>query len=188
MNKRILLLLVLLIVAGLGAAAWPYARARLAGLLSPEGEATSTDSSSATQTGLRAVTLWFADVSGDSLISEVRELPEQDGVHERLAQLVDALVSGPQRRGVGVLPAGTSLLHAYLDDRGLLTLDLSRPFQQGFHGGSRAEDLVTGSLLRTIGSNLPEVKQVLVVCGGSPIASLGGHLPLDQPIDPHSVP
>ena len=188
MNRRWRVLLVLLVVAGVGVAAWPYARQRLAGLLSPEGEATTSDTTTATQAGLRAATLWFADDSGDSLVSEVRELPEQDGVHERLAQLVDALVSGPERRGIGVLPAGTSVLHAYLDDRGLLTLDLSRAFQQGFHGGSRAEDLVTGSLLRTIGSNLPEVKLVMVVCGGAPIASLGGHLPLDQPIDPQSVP
>ncbi len=141
-----------------------------------------------TQAGMRAVTLWFADESGDSLVSEVRELPELEGLHEQLAQLVDALGRGPEHRGVGVLPPGTDVLHAFLDDRGLLTLDLSRGFQQGFHGGSREEDLVIGSLVRTIVANLPEVKQVLIVCGGAPIASLGGHLPLDRPIDPHSVP
>lgn len=186
MTRLLRALLVLVLLAGLAIAGWLFVRDRLA---SPEGEqGTSQDTSATTPAGLRAATLWFADESGDSLVSEVRELPEQDGVHERLAQLVDALVSGPGHHGVGVLPAGTTVLHAYLDDRGLLTLDLSRPFQQGFHGGSRAEDLVTGSLLRTIGSNLPEVKQVLLVCGGSPIASLGGHLPLDQPIDPHFVP
>jgi hypothetical protein len=184
MTRAARVLLVLLVVAGLAAAAWLFLRERLA---PPAAEPELADSTTA-QTGLRAATLWFADDSGDSLVSEVRELPEQEGVHERVVQLVDALVRGPERRGVGLMPEGTSVLHAYLDDRGLLTLDLSRAFQQGFHGGSRAEDLVTGSLLRTIGSNLPEVKQVLVVCGGAPIVSLGGHLPLDQPIDPQSLP
>ena len=29
----------------------------------------------------------------------------------------------------------------------------------------------------------PEVKRVLLICGGSPIATLGGHLPLDRPIE-----
>jgi hypothetical protein len=174
-------LLAVIVIGALGWMAWHFASARFA----PREAAPAADT---TLAGMRASTLWFADASGDSLVSEVRELPEQEGVHERLSQLVDALAGGPAQRGVGVLPAGTSVLHAYLDDRGLLTLDLSRPFQQGFHGGSRAEDLVTASLLRTIGSNLPEVKLVLVVCGGAPIASLGGHLPLDQPIDPNAVP
>lgn len=140
------------------------------------------------QAGLRAVTLWFADESGDSLVAETREMMEQEDVHERLAQAVAALVQGPARRGVAVLPAGTSVLHAYLDDQGQLTLDLSRAFQQGFHGGTTAEDTAVGSLLRTIGGNLPQVKRVLIVCGGAPIASLGGHVPLDQPLRPAEWP
>jgi hypothetical protein len=80
------------------------------------------------------------------------------------------------------------VLHVYLDDRGLMTLDLSRAFQQGFHGGSSAEYLAVASLVRTIGANLPEVKRVLLVCGGAPIASLGGHLPLDRPIEVSELP
>jgi hypothetical protein len=182
MTRGARLLLGLLVLGVLGWLGWHFASARFARPVSAPVAADTT------LAGMRAAMLWFADDSGDSLVSEVRELPEQEGLHERLAQLVDALARGPEHRGVGVLPAGTSVLHAYLDDRGLLTLDLSRAFQQGFHGGSSAEDLVTGSLLRTIASNVPEVKQVLVVCGGAPIASLGGHLPLDQPIDPHAVP
>ena len=75
-------------------------------------------------------------------------------------------------------------LHVYLDDGGLLTLDLSRAFRQGFHGGSRAEEFAVGSLVRTIASNLPEVKQVRLVCGGAPLTTLGGHVALDRPLDP----
>jgi len=182
MTSRVRVLLVLFVLAALAAAGWLVVRNRLE---PPEPAPGPADT---TQAGLRATTLWFAADGGDSLVSEVRELPELDDLHARVAQLVDALGRGPAHGGVTLLPAGTSVLHAYLDDRGLLTLDLSRPFQQGFHGGSSAEDLVTGSLLRTIGSNLPQVKQVLIVCGGGPIASLGGHLPLDQPIDPHAIP
>jgi hypothetical protein len=36
--------------------------------------------------------------------------------------------------------------------------------------------------------NLPEVKRVLLVCGGQPIETLGGHLPLDQPLDVQDWP
>jgi spore germination protein GerM len=138
------------------------------------------------QTGMRAVTLWFAAEDGDSLVAEVRELQEQEGLHARVASLVAALDEGPARRGVAVLPAGTSVMHAYLDDRGLLVLDLSRSFQQGFHGGTRAEDLAIEALVRTLRDNVPEVQRVLFTCGGAPLATLGGHVPLDRPIGVHA--
>ena len=179
MSSRLRILVGLLVVAALAFVGWRTWEAQRGPVL-----ATGTPSDSS-QAGVRSVTLWFADAGGDSLVREVRELPEQAGLHDRLAQLVDALVQGPAHGGVAVVPNGTVVLHAYLDDRGQLTLDLSRAFQQGFHGGSREEDLIIGSLVRTIGSNLPEAKRVLFVCGGAPIASLGGHLPLDLPLDTH---
>jgi hypothetical protein len=177
MNRAIRLAIVLVALSALaffGMRAW---RSRAA---HPAAAASDT-----VQAGVRSVTLWFAAADGDSLVREDRELVEQDGLHARVTQLVAALEQGPRKGGVSVLPAGTSVLHVYLDDRGLMTLDLSRAFQQGFRGGSGAEALALGSLLRTIGSNVPEARRVLLVCGGAPILSLGGHLPLDRPIDPH---
>ena len=142
--------------------------------------AASPDSSSA---GFRAVTLYFAAPGGDSLVAEPRDLIEAAGLHERVASLVAELDRGPRSGGVAALPAGTSVLHVYLDDRGLMTLDLSGAFQQGFRGGSRAEYLAVASLVRTLGDNLPEVRRVLLCCGGRPLATLGGHLPLDRPLE-----
>ena len=139
-----------------------------------------------TAAGMRAVTLWFASPDGDSLVTETRELQEQEGLHERVATLVAALDQGPVRRGLAVLPAGTSVLHVYLDDDGLLTLDLSRAFQQGFRGGTTAEDLAVGALTRTIGENVPEVRRILFTCGGAPLVTLGGHVPLARPIGVHA--
>ena len=136
-----------------------------------------------TAAGVRSARLYFASTSGDSLVVESRELLEAATLHERVAGLVAELDRGPRGAGVAALPAGTAALHVFLDDHGLLTLDLSRAFQQGFRGGSGAEYLAVASLVRTLGANLPEVKRVLIVCGGRPIATLGGHLPLDQPLD-----
>lgn len=141
-----------------------------------------------TQAGVRAVTLWFADDSGDSLVTETREMLEAGDLHGRVASLVGALGQGPNRRGVAILPPGTTVLHAYLDGSGLLTLDLSRAFQQGFKGGARAEELAVGSLVRTLSANVPEVRRVLIVCNGAPLASLAGHVPLDQPLDASDWP
>lgn len=174
-------LAVLVAVAVLGWAGWREARRR------SDAAAAAAVAPDTTETGMRAVTLWFAAANGDSLVAETRELQEQEGLHARVASLVAALDEGPARRGVAVLPAGTSVLHVYLDDRGLLTLDLSRAFQQGFRGGSRAEDLAVSAIVRTLGDNVPEARRILFTCGGAPLASLGGHVPLDRPIGVHAA-
>ncbi len=139
-------------------------------------------------TGYRAVRLYFAAPSGDRLVSESRELSESATLHERVAALVAELDRGPTQAGVAALPPGTSVLHVYLDDEGLMTVDLSRAFQQGFRGGSDAEYLALSSLVRTLAANVPKVKRVLIVCGGEPLATLGGHLPLDRPLDVPEMP
>ena len=145
----------------------------------------AADSSTA---GYRAVRLFFASPAGDHLISESRELPESATLHERVAALVGELDRGPSGPGVAALPPGTSLLRVFLDADGLMTVDLSRAFQQGFKGGTGSEVLAITSLTRTLAANVPEVKRVLIVCGGEPIATLGGHLPLDRPLDVSEMP
>ena len=138
-----------------------------------------------TSTSLRATSLWFASVDGDSLTVETRDLAEEPDLHARVAALITALEQGPrQGAGARVIPEGTALLHVYLDDSGLLTLDLSLPFRQGFRGGPRTEELALGSLVRTLAANLPEVRRIRLACGGAALPTLGGHFPLDQPLDP----
>jgi len=139
-------------------------------------------------TSVRSVALWFASADGDSLVEEPRDLADQGELHVRVAALVTALEQGPRGDGARTLPQGTQLLHAYLDETGLLTLDLSPAFRQGFQGGARAEELVVGSLVRTVSANVPEAKRIRIVCGGAAFSSLGGHFPLDRPLDPDDWP
>ena len=166
-----------LILAVLAWAAWRWSRR--------SGEVTAVDpaASDTAGTGFQSARLWFVARSGEALVSEPREVIEQAGLHERVAALLDESVRGPTGAGLTLLPAGTTLRHAYLDDRGLLTLDLSGAFRAGFRGGAGAEELAVGALVRTLGDNLPEVKRVMIVCEGVPLASLGGHLPLDRPLE-----
>lgn len=178
MMRRVVV--IVLAVAALGWFAWNWTQRR-----SAPSAGVAADSAAA---GVRSARLYFAAASGDSLVAEPRELIEAASLHDRVAGLVAELDRGPRGAGVAALPAGTSALHVFLDDHGLLTLDLSRAFQQGFRGGSGAEYLAVASLVRTLGANLPEVKRVLIICGGRPIATLGGHLPLDQPLDVNDWP
>lgn len=133
--------------------------------------------------GLRASRLYFAAPDGDSLVSEARELPEAASLHERVEMLVRELNRGPTAGGVAALPAGTALLHVFLDDRGLMTVNLSGAFRSGFQGGAGAEYMAIASLVRTLGANVPGVRRVMLICAGAPLATLGGHLPLDRPLE-----
>lgn len=166
-----------LILAVLAWAAWRWS------LRSGESAVVDPAASDTAGTGFRSARLWFVARSGETLVAEPREVIEQTGLHERVAALLDELVRGPTGEGLTLLPAGTTLRHAYLDERGLLTLDLSGAFRSGFGGGAGAEELAVGALVRTLGDNLPEVKRVMIVCEGVPLASLGGHLPLDRPLE-----
>lgn len=133
--------------------------------------------------GMKTVRLYFASPDVDSLVFETRELPQPQDPHALAAALVAELDRGPRAGGVAALPAGTSVLNVYSDGRGLVTLDLSRAFLQGFRGGSTAEYMAIASLVRTLGANMPEVQRVQIVCGGAPLVTLGGHLPLDRPLE-----
>jgi hypothetical protein len=145
--------------------------------------ATAPPAADSAGAGVKAMRLYFGAGNGDSLVAESRELIEASGLHDRVAALVAELDRGPRGRGVAVLPAGTSVLRVFLDDRGLMTLDLSGAFRQRFRGGASAEYLAIASLIRTIGANVPEAKRVLVICAGRPVATRGGHQPLDRPLD-----
>jgi spore germination protein GerM len=172
------------LVIALGLLAW----AGWAFVIAPRRASGPVAPADSSGTGYRAVRLFFASPAGDRLVSESRELPESATLHERVGAIVGELDRGPTGPGVAALPPGTSLLHVYLDDEGLMTIDLSRAFQQGFRGGAGAEYLAISSLTRTLAANVPEVKRVLIVCGGEPLATLGGHLPLDRPLDVSEMP
>jgi germination protein M len=171
-----------LILAVLAWAAWQWSRQ--AGAPAAPGPASADSAGS----GFRSVRLWFVASSGDSLVSEPREVIEQTDLHARVAVLVDELARGSAQGHLTLLPAGTAVRNVYLDEGGRLTLDLSAAFRSGFRGGAGAEELAVAALVRTLGDDLPEVTQVLIVCEGAPLASLGGHLPLDRPLDPADWP
>ena len=170
----------LAMVLALGAGAW-FAWSTRRPARAP-GSAAGIPSDSL-RAGVRAVRLYFADSGGDSLTVEPREIVEPASFRDRVTALVAELDRGPRGRGVSALPAGTSVSRVFLDDHGLLTLDLSGAFRRSFRGGSNAEYLAVASLVRTLSANLPEVRRVRLCSAGRPMASLRGHIPLDQPLD-----
>ena len=78
------------------------------------------------------------------------------------------------------IPKGTRLLGLKIEN-GLAAVDLSREFRDNFTGGSEAESMTIGAVLRTL-SQFPEVKRVQFLIEGKPLDTLG-HLDLSGPQD-----
>lgn len=132
--------------------------------------------------GTRSVTLFFASPSGDSLVTEQRQVLESDRVTETVRTLVAELVRGPTAGGRPVFPAGTEVRHVFLDESGDLIIDFSPELVRRFHGGSSEEYLLLASLVRTLSLQLPTVDGVTITVGGQPLATLGGHFSLEAPL------
>jgi spore germination protein GerM len=132
--------------------------------------------------GTRSVTLYFASASGDSLVTEQRQVLESDRVTETVRTLVDELVRGPTTGGRPVFPPGVHAQHVFLDESGDLYIDFSPELVRRFHGGSTEEYLLLSSLVRTLSLQLPTVDGVTVTVNGQPIPTLGGHFSLEGPL------
>lgn len=180
MTRRARMRLAVAIVALL-AAVLAWLGVRFAHRAAPERARVAAHDS--TTAGFASVTLFFPAVSGDSLVAETRSVITQSDLRARVGELVTELARGATGPALALLPSGTAVLHAYLDDRGLLTLDLTPAFRDGFRGGSSAEYLDVTSLARTIAANVPEAHRLQLACGGEPLPTLGGHLSLAQPLD-----
>ena len=134
-----------------------------------------------TQAEIRTVRLYFASPGGDNLVGEIREVTSASGLHGQVESLVRELALGARRGGVSLLPPGTAVRHVYLDQRGLMTLDLTPAFRDRFRGGSTAEYLTMASLVYTLLDNQPGVRQVRIACAGEVLPTLGGHFACDGP-------
>ena len=132
--------------------------------------------------GTRSVTLYFASPSGDSLVTEQRQILESDRVTETVRTLVEELVRGPAAGGKPVFPSGVTVRHVFFDESGDLYVDFSPELVRRFRGGSTAEYLLLASLVRTLTLQLPTVNAVSVTVDGQPLTTLGGHFGLEAPL------
>lgn len=170
--------IVLLLLLGLGAFVYWFTQQRFEPEPMTEGRPVLFPA------GVRPGLFYFAAASGDSLAAELRFLPETAGVAQEAALLVSELERGPVTPGLlRLLPEGTRVRHAFLDEDGRLYVDFDAGFERRLRGGSTAEYLLVASLVRTLGANVPQVRSLTVSVAGSPIPSLGGHLPLREELE-----
>ncbi|WP_305043131.1 GerMN domain-containing protein [Geoalkalibacter sp.] len=130
---------------------------------------------------LREVVLYFADLRGEYLVAEHREMADCPFDEPCVRALVEALIQGPRTDLVPVLPAQTQVLGVFFEGE-TVTLDLSRDLVTRHPGGSISELLSIYGLANTLAANFPQLRQVRILVAGQVVESLKGHVDLRAPI------
>jgi spore germination protein GerM len=126
--------------------------------------------------------LYFVSADGTYLQAENRQL---DACHEEnscVQRLLTALIAGPQTPGlVPVLPAQTRILDVH-QENDLVVVNLSRELLVQHPGGTLSELLTVYGVTNTVAVNFPYLRQLKFLVEGQPVATLKGHVSLDQPV------
>ncbi|SDL21964.1 Sporulation and spore germination [Geoalkalibacter ferrihydriticus] len=172
-GKWIAGLVVLLLVVG-ALAFW----AGKAGWFAPAQKGVETP---AEAPAMREIILYFADLQGEFLVAEQREMPDCPDNEKCVHAVIEALIKGPRADLIPVLPPQTRVLGVAFDEE-TVTVDFTRDLVTRHPGGSISELLTVYGLANTLAVNFPHLRQVRILVAGQAVESLKGHVDLRAPV------
>lgn len=133
----------------------------------------------------RSVTLYFANREADGFEAETREIPVREGLESEVEAVMAALIEGPRGRdGISAIPPGTALLQVFWsEETQTLYLNFNRTIVSAHPGGSAGEYYTLGTIIRTIGANFPQARNLQLLVDGHQVETLAGHYAIDRPIE-----
>ena len=131
------------------------------------------------------VTLFFSDANERFLVPEKRFVPKEKEPEAQGRELIKALLAGSKTGLVNTFPEKAELQDVKMEGRDTLVANFRENLVAHHPGGSAAEMATVYSLTTTLTTNLPEIKKVRILIGGSKRESLKGHIGLDNPITPN---
>ncbi len=121
----------------------------------------------------------------DSLMPEMREVPGLAAMDaaDALTAVMHCLIAGPGKDSIlkPTIPRGTVLRWVKLQGD-VASVNLSAEFVSNHWGGSRAEEMTVYSIVNTL-TEFAYVKRVRFLVEGAPIASIAGHIDIDEPLE-----
>lgn len=184
MTRRVLCLFAPLVIASLPACGGHDKATTGAVAASPPAEAASPQPQDDTPLVKSTVRLFFPSAGGDTLAVETREIVDTKRPADRGAQILAALIEGPQ--GDGALPAvppGTMLRSLWVRDDGNAYADFSEEFLAAASAGSADEILTIYAIVDSLTENVPEIRRVGILVAGRERQTFG-HLDLSRPLLP----
>ena len=170
------LLVVLLLVVGGGALwLWPgsplRSRARLETAGHVDGSAPHDEMS-----------IWFASIQEDALVSEKRVVPSNAMTSDRAKAILRELITGPKTAALRTVPADVKVRELFIDDQGTAYVDFTEALSRNHPGGPLSEMLTIQSIIQTLTANMPEIKRVQILIEGREEGTLAGHVDIRGPM------
>jgi hypothetical protein len=144
----------------------------------------------------RRVVLYFESVDDGRLHPEARDLPVMADDIALLRAVGAAVLDGPRTPGLlSPFPEGWRLRAAYRLTEGLAVLDLDPPRDKNgerspgappvrWETGSREELMAAQAVIVSAVKNTAGLTRFILLIGGEPVETLGGHLDLSHPLSP----
>ena len=132
----------------------------------------------------KEVLLYFSDSEEGYLVGEKRKILKKNTVQEEAKETVIELIKGPNGKLIRTLPPRTEVLTLQISDAGVARVNFTPALAKDHPGGSSAEMMTVYSIVNSLSLNFPQIRRVQIVIDGKPIASLVGHLSLEQPVSP----
>ncbi len=125
------------------------------------------------------VTLFFSDTNERFLMPEKRLIPKPAGIKLQAAEIVKALIDGPQSELIRTLPENARLLNVQVD-HGTAFVDFNADLISRHPGGSASEIATIYSLTNSLTTNLPAIQRVKILVQGKDRETLKGHMDLTK--------
>jgi spore germination protein GerM len=128
-----------------------------------------------------AISVWFASLQEDALVSEQRRIPPGLMPAERAKAALQELIGGPKQEAVRTLAAEVKVRELFIDGQGTAYVDFTEALSRNHPGGSWAEILTIRSVIQTLVANVPEITQVQFLIEGREVDTLAGHIDMRRP-------
>ncbi|HHY98439.1 MAG TPA: hypothetical protein GX509_06845 [Firmicutes bacterium] len=139
------------------------------------------------------VILYFAGPTNfdDSLLPEIRDMGSsfiEAPTEAKASMVARELISGPAGESMlcRTIPPGTTTEWISFSHDGTLSLSFGPELSRHHWGGSRCEELTVYSIVNTL-CGIPGVKRVRLLIADKRVATIAGHIMLDEPFEMNSA-
>ena len=133
----------------------------------------------------KEVLLYFSDNEGEYLVGEKRKILRKNAVQDEAKETIIELIKGPNGKLIRTVPPRTELLTLEISNAGVARVNFTPALSKDHPGGSSAEMMTVYSIVNSLSLNFPQIKRVQFLIDGKPIATIVGHLSLEQPVSPN---
>lgn len=126
--------------------------------------------------------LFYVAEDGLRLASIEREIPYADTLVAQARRIVEAQLEPPPPPLASALPSGTRLRDLFVDESGIVYVNLSGEVTSQHTGGSLDEILAVYALVNAVTVNLPAARAVQLLVDGREVDTLAGHVDLRHPL------